>query len=86
MVKLWIKVIKDDKIVKDTVVEKFEKFDYSLFADYLSEGCYTLDLATPVVIKNHILNYAKYNVVRFLPSDFLESVDFDYVWVENLDR
>ena len=86
MVKLWIKVIKDDKIVKDTVVEKFEKFDYSLFADYLSEGCYTLDLATPVVIKNHILKYAKYNVVRFLPSDFLESVDFDYVWVENLDR
>ncbi|MBE5742079.1 MAG: hypothetical protein E7360_02020 [Clostridiales bacterium] len=86
MVKLWIKVIKDDKIVKDTVVEKFEKFEYSAFADYLSEACYTLDLATPVVIKNHIFNYAKYNVVRFLPSDFLEPVDFDYVWVENLDR
>ena len=86
MVQLWIKVIKDDKIVKDTVVEKFEKFDYSLFVDYLSEGFYSLDLSTPVVIKNHILNYAKYNVVRFVPSDFLESVDFDYVWVENLDR
>ena len=86
MVKLWIKVIKDDKIVKDTVVEKFEKFEYSSFTDYLSEACYALDLATPVVIKNHIFNYAKYNVVRFVPSDFLEPVDFDYVWVENLDR
>ncbi len=86
MVKLWIKVIKDDKIVKDTVVERAEKFDYSLFSDYLSEGCYSLDLATPVIIKNHIFNYAKYNVVRFLPSDFLEPVEFDYVWVENLDR
>lgn len=86
MVKLWIKVIKADKIVKDVVVEREESFDYSLFADYLTEGLYSLDVATPVVIKNHIFNFAKYNVVRFVPSDFLESVDFDYVWVENLDR
>ena len=86
MVKLWIKIIKNDKIVKDVVVEREEKFDYSLFSDYITEGLYSLDEATPVIIKNHIFNFAKYNVVRFLPSDFIETVDFDYVWVENLDR
>lgn len=86
MVKLWIKVMKDDKIVKDIVVERDEKFEYSQFAEYLSEGFYPLDISNPVVIKNHILNFAKYNVARFVPSDFLEPVDFDFVWVENLDR
>ena len=38
MVKLWIKVYKHDKIVKQTEVERDEKFYYSKFAEYLSEG------------------------------------------------
>ena len=68
------------------MVEREENFDYSLFSDYITEGLYSLDEATPVIIKNHIFNFAKYNVVRFLPSDFIETVDFDCVWVENLDK
>ena len=86
MVKLWIKLIKEDKIIKDVVVEKYEPFEWADFSDYLTEGHYKLDEPTPVVIKNHILDFAKFHVVRFRPSDFVESVDFDYMWVENLDR
>jgi hypothetical protein len=86
MVKIWIKLIKEDKIVKDIVVEKDEPFDYASFADYLTEGLFPLDEPTPVVLKNHVFDFAKFNVARFRPSDFVESVDFDYMWVENLDR
>ena len=86
MVKLWIKLIKDDKIIKDVVVEKEETFEWVNFADYLTEGLYLLDEPTPVVIKHHIIDFAKFHVVRFRPSDFVESVNFDYMWVENLDR
>ena len=86
MVKLWIKLIKEDKIIKDVVVEKHEPFEWADFSGYLTEGLYKLDEPTPVVIKNHILDFAKFHVVRFRPSDFVESVDFDYMWVENLDR
>ncbi len=86
MVKLWIKLIKDDKIIKDTVVEKDCALEWAEFADYLTEGLYKLDEPTPVVIKNHIFDFAKFHVVRFRPSDFVEMVDFDYMWVENLDR
>lgn len=86
MVKLWIKLIKEDKIIKDVVVEKPDAFDYACFADYLTEGLFKLDEPTPVVIKNHIFDFAKFHVVRFRPSDFVETVGFDYMWVENLDR
>ncbi|MBR2384861.1 MAG: hypothetical protein IKA99_04530 [Clostridia bacterium] len=86
MVKLWIKLIKDDKIIKDVVVEKQDAFEWVNFADYLTEGLYALDEPTPVVIKHHIIDFAKFHVVRFRPSDFVESVNFDYMWVENLDR
>ena len=86
MVKLWIKVYKHDKIIKQTVVEKDEKFYYSKFPEYLSEGCYALDEATPVVLKNHIMNFAKYHMTVFKPSDFIESFNYDRMTVEILDR
>ena len=84
MVKLWIKTLVGDKIIKQTIVERADKFTYADFTDYISEGCYALDEATPVVLKNHIMSFAKYNVVFFKPSDFVESVTFDKMSVENL--
>ena len=45
-----------------------------------------MDEATPVILKSHIMNFAKYNMTEFKPSDFIESVKFDRMIVENLDR
>lgn len=83
MVRIWAKVLKNNKIIKDCVYEKFEMTDYSRFYDYTREICEKLDIPTPVVIKTHIFNYAKYNTVRFIPDDFVESVDFDKLVFEN---
>ena len=84
MVKIWAKVMKKDKILKQMVFEKDESIDYSHFFDYLSEICFTLDIATPVLIKNHLFDYAKYNVVKFTKSDFVETISFDKLVLENL--
>ncbi len=86
MVRIWFKVVKDNKTVKQFVYENEEKFTYSHFSEYISAGCYALDEATPVIIRNHIMNFAKYNGVKFVPSDFVEKVDFDKLTIENLDR
>lgn len=83
MVRIWAKVIKNGKIIKQTVFERFESIDYSLFFDYLTEICATLDIPTPVLIKNHLFNYAKFNNVRFKADDFVESIDFDTLILEN---
>ena len=86
MVKLWFKIIRDNKIVAQTTTSHDEKFTYADFGEYIIEGCYALDVATPLIIRNHIMNFAKYNHVNFLPSDFVEHVEFDKLVVENLDR
>ncbi len=86
MVKLWIKTYKHDKILKQTTVEKDEKFYYSNFLDYVSAGCYKLDEPTPVMLKKHIMDFAKYHMAVFKPADFIESVGFDKMIVENLDK
>ncbi len=84
MFKIWGKVIKDGKIIKQVTYEREDKFTYSKFFEYLADVCEALDIATPVLIKTHIFNYAKFNTVRFLPRDFAESVDFDKLILENI--
>ncbi len=83
MIRIWAKVLKKDKIVKQYMFEKFSAMDYSEFGDYLREICENLDVPTPVLIKTHLFNYAKYNVLRFRPDDFVEKVDFDKLVLEN---
>ncbi len=83
MIKIWAKAIKKHKIVNDTeYVIEADKMVWSLFFDVLCEICSSMDIPTPVLMKNHILNFAKYNFVKFEKSDFVESIDFDYLWLE----
>lgn len=83
MIRIWAKVIKDDKIIKQFMLEKFTVMDYSQFYEYLTEICSALDIPTPVLIKTHLFNYAKYNVVRFKKDDFVENIEFDKLVLEN---
>ena len=83
MIRIWAKVIKKDKIIKQFTLERFEPMDYSLFYDYLREICENLDVSTPCLLKTHIFNYAKYRNVRFTQSDFVDTIDFDKLVLEN---
>ena len=56
MVRIWAKVMKKDKILKQFMFEKDGQIDYSEFFDYLREICENLDIATPVLIKTHLFN------------------------------
>ncbi len=83
MIRIWAKVMKKDKILKQYMFEKQTEMDYSEFFSYLKDICENLDIATPVLIKTHLFNYAKYNVVRFSESDFVEQISFDKLVLEN---
>lgn len=83
MIRFWGKLYKDHKIVRDiTLNTREEKMDYSLFFDYVSEIAHALDSPTPVIVKTHIFNFAKFNFVKFVKNDFVERIDFDYMLVE----
>ncbi len=84
MFRIWAKVIKDGKIIKQLTYERVDKFTYSQFFTYLSDICEGLDIATPILLKTHIFNYAKFNTVRFLPRDFTEPPSFDKLVLDNL--
>ena len=84
MFRIWTKVYQDDHIIKQYTYEGTEKFTYSEFFRYLADICDALDIPTPLLLKTHIFNYAKFRHVVFKRSDFLEGVDFDKLVLENI--
>ncbi len=84
MFRIWAKVYLDDHIEKQTVYSREEKFTYSEFFRYLADICNELDIPTPVLLKPHIFNYAKFNHVIFRPADFMEEIAFTKLVLENI--
>ena len=82
--RLWAKLMKDGHICKQYVYENPERLTYSHFFDYLTEICSELDIPTPVLLKTHIFNFAKFNHVKFMKNDFVESLGYDHLMLENL--
>lgn len=84
MFRLWAKVIVGEKIIQQVTYERDEKFVYSQFFNYLSDICEELDIATPILLKTHIFNYAKFRTVKFTARDFAETPEFDKLVIENI--
>ena len=82
--KIWAKVMKGGKIADQTVFEKDGKTVWSEMHSYLVEICYALDIPTPILLKTHIFNFAKFNHVKFTKGDFVEKVNFDQLFLENI--
>ena len=83
MLKIWAKIMVDHKIKKDIIYESIENYSRETFFDHVSEICYQLNIPTPVLINAHYHTYENFNNTKFLPRDFVESVDFDYLIFEN---
>ena len=86
MVKLWARTVKDNKTVQKYDFIKDENMEWADFFDYVREICHEMDLPTPIILKTHLFNFAKFNYVRFLKSDFVEQVDFDFLLIENVNK
>lgn len=83
MVRLWGKMLINEKVVKDHMLEKDENFSIVNFIEYVEEMCYQLDIPTPVILKYHVKNFFDFNNVKFLPRDFLEEIRFEEFVIEN---
>ncbi len=84
MFRIWAKVLKEGHIIGQTTYEREEKFTYADFFRYLAEICGQLDVPTPVLLKPHLFQYAKFRHVVFRPADFMEAVPFDRLVLENI--
>lgn len=82
--KVWAKVMRGDKILRDAVIEGEYSLSSSDYTRMLQDIAYKLDLASPVSLPTHLSHFAKFNRVKYLPRDFVEDVEFDSFIVERI--
>lgn len=75
MVKIWGKILIEDKIIKSTTVE-VEPSKTSFF-EVLQNLCYQLNIPTPILMDKHVHDFNLFHFSSFRPDDFVESVNFD---------
>ena len=74
--KIWAKVMRGDKILRDVIYEGEHKATFSGFREAVQSAAYLSDVSTPVLLPAHFEKFDRFNRVKFLPSDFIEDVDF----------
>lgn len=84
MIKIWGKVVVDEKIVKHSTVCVEPK--ECTFFDMIKQLCEKLDIPTPVLLNKHLLDFNKFSMTLFKPADFIEKVNFDRFIIEYLPQ
>ena len=84
MFRLWLKEWKDNRMIRDTVVEdsRADTRTHKVL-NALEEGCRRFDLAVPIWLDSCIRDFQRLSRCRFTQDAFIESIDFDYleIWV-----
>ena len=83
--KLWFKIMSNDRLVYNAIEENDLPLEREDYERTLTEMCHKANLSTPVSLFPHYMSLVKFNVTDYLPRDFMESVDFDRVIIENIE-
>lgn len=81
MFRIWGKIMKNNRLVRDMVVEID---DYTLSRtkkvyQALDEMCYEFDLAKPIWLETNIDDFIRHARTKFTKDSFIEDIDFDYL-------
>ena len=78
---LWLRTIKHHRIDKQHV-EPCTRDNPDMA---LEAACRQLDISRPIWLDKHTREWDEFGQTRFLPDDFLESVDFQRLEIEFID-
>lgn len=87
MFRLWVKIFKDNRMLKDTVIcdESDETRTHKIF-HALEEACYEFDLSKPIWLESTIEEFRRHSKARFYQDNFMESIEFDYMEIHVIEE
>lgn len=88
MFRLWAKIFKDNRMIKDMVVcndnpdlRRTEK----IFAA-MDDICREYDLSKPLWLDSTIADFKRHDKTRFIQDNFMEPIDFDYLEIHVIEE
>lgn len=88
MFRIWGKIIKDNKTIKDNVVviEDYAMSRTAKVYEALDRVCYEFDLPKPIWLSSNKEDFIKMSKTRFTKDSFIEAIDFDYLEFEVIEE
>lgn len=88
MFRLWGKIFKNNRMLKDITVEND---DFSLnrtkkIYDAIDTICYEFDLSKPIWLDSNIDDFKRHDKTRFLQDNFIDQIDFDYLEIQVIEE
>lgn len=87
MFRLWAKIFKDNRMVKDALIcdGSGNTRTHKIF-NALDKVCYQFDLGKPVWLEANVADFKRHNKVRFGADNFMEAIDFDYLEIHIIEE
>ena len=87
MFRLWGKIWKENRLVKDAVIadESNDTRTHKIF-HALDELCLTFDLGKPIWLDATIREFQRHSKARFYQDSFIEEIDFDYLVIQIIEE
>lgn len=87
MFRLWAKIIKDNHLLKDTVIcdDSEDTRTHKVF-HAIEEACYEFDLGKPTWLDSTISEFKRHDKARFTADNFIESIEFDYMEIQIIEE
>ena len=88
MFRLWGKIWKNNRLLRDTVVENSDMSinrTKKVFAA-IETICYEFNLSSPIWLDLNIKDFKRYDRTRFYQDNFIDSIDFDYLEIHVIEE
>lgn len=88
MFRLWAKEFKNNRLIKDIVIENEDPIlsrTKKVF-DAIDTVCYEFDLSKPIWLEHNIDEFKRISKTRFSHDNFIDSIDFDYLEIHIIEE
>lgn len=87
MFRLWAKILKDNRLVKDIVIcNEYEDTRTHKIFDAIDSICYEFDLGKPIWLDATVKEFQKHSKTRFSQDNFVEEINFDYLGLHIIEE
>ena len=87
MFRLWGKIFKDNRMLRDTVIcdDTEDTRTHKIF-NALDECCYEFNLSRPIWLDSTIRDFKRHSKARFTKDAFVEEIEFDYLEIHVIEE
>ena len=87
MLRLRAKEFKDNRKIRDTVIEdsREDTRTHKVF-DALEKVCLQFDLGKPIWLEATVSDFKRHSKTRFSQDNFIEEIDFDFLEIHVIEE